>query len=191
MRIDEATYKAMPANLQRLFLQLPNQARDEVLAGFPESKGQQGDVRGTEPSGVTNGIYGDFAGRVASSARNDTGSAARFFYCAKTGSKDRHDGMDNPGAQFKRGTTLRNVENTETKGNTHPTVKPTDLMRYLCRLITPPGGVVLDPFMGSGSTGKAAGLESFGFIGCEREREYFDISVKRIQQATAQERLFA
>ena len=65
-------------------------------------------------------------------------------------------------------------------GNTHPTVKPTDLMRYLCRLVTPPGGVVLDPFTGSGSTGKAALLEGFQFIGIEREQEYIEIASARI-----------
>jgi len=64
--------------------------------------------------------------------------------------------------------------------NTHPTVKPTDLMRYLCRLVTPPGGTVLDPFMGSGSTGKAAMLEGFNFIGIEREAEYIEIAKARI-----------
>ena len=65
----------------------------------------------------------------------------------------------------------------------HPTVKPTDLMRYLCRLVTPPGGVVLDPFMGSGSTGKAATLEGFRFIGIDREEAYCEIAAKRIQAA--------
>ena len=67
--------------------------------------------------------------------------------------------------------------------NHHPTVKPTDLMRYLCRLVTPPGGVVLDPFMGSGSTGKAAMLEGFEFIGIEREAEYVEIAKARIDAA--------
>ena len=85
------------------------------------------------------------------------GDAARFFYCAKASKADRGD------------------------GNTHPTVKPTELMRYLCRLVTPPGGVVLDPFMGSGSTGKAAALEGFRFIGIEREAEYLDIARGRIE----------
>jgi DNA modification methylase len=66
------------------------------------------------------------------------------------------------------------------KRNHHPTVKPTALMRYLCRLVTPPGGVVLDPFMGSGSTGKAAMLEGFRFIGIEREAEYVEIARARI-----------
>lgn len=84
------------------------------------------------------------------------GAAARFFYCAKASKKDRGD------------------------GNTHPTVKPTDLMAYLCRLVTPPGGVVLDPFMGSGSTGKAAVREGFRFIGIEMDAEYLAIAEARI-----------
>jgi site-specific DNA-methyltransferase (adenine-specific) len=87
------------------------------------------------------------------------GDAARFFYCAKASRADRSD------------------------GNTHPTVKPTDLMRYLCRLVTPPGGVVLDPFCGSGSTGKAAVLEGFQFIGMERDPQYAAIAHARVQAA--------
>jgi site-specific DNA-methyltransferase (adenine-specific) len=87
------------------------------------------------------------------------GSAARFFYCAKASKRDRDE------------------------GNHHPTVKPTDLMRYLCRLVTPPDGIVLDPFMGSGSTGKAAVLEGFRFIGIEREEEYCEIAKARIKHA--------
>lgn len=87
--------------------------------------------------------------------------SARFFYTAKASRDDRSD------------------------GNTHPTVKPTDLMRYLCRLVTPPGGVVLDPFMGSGSTGKAAMLEGFEFIGIEREVQYHAIAERRIRSAAA------
>jgi site-specific DNA-methyltransferase (adenine-specific) len=88
--------------------------------------------------------------------------AARFFYCAKASKADRGD------------------------GNGHPTVKPTELMRYLCRLVTPPGGVVLDPFMGSGSTGKAAVLEGFRFIGIEREAEYLEIARHRVQAGDVQ-----
>jgi hypothetical protein len=86
------------------------------------------------------------------------GASARFFYCAKASKADRDE-------------------------NHHPTVKPTDLMRYLCRLVTPPSGTVLDPFMGSGSTGKAAMLEGFAFVGIEREAEYIDIAKARIQSA--------
>ena len=88
--------------------------------------------------------------------------AARFFYCPKTSPDDRGE------------------------GNTHPTVKPTDLMRYLCRLITPPGGVVLDPFMGSGSTGKAAMLEFFQFVGIDLTPEYYRIAEARIKAAAEQ-----
>lgn len=84
---------------------------------------------------------------------------ARFFYCAKASKSDRGE---------------RNI---------HPTVKPTDLMAYLCRLVTPPGGVVLDPFTGSGSTGKAAIREGFKFIGIEREAEYLAIARARIEAA--------
>jgi site-specific DNA-methyltransferase (adenine-specific) len=129
------------------------------VALFPDSKGQQGDVRGSEPSktGDAN-CYGEF-GRVPFSSRNDTGSAARFFYCAKASKKDRGD------------------------DNKHPTVKPTDLMRYLCRLVTPPNGLVLDPFTGSGSTGKAAILEGFRFVGIEREAEYIELARARIDAA--------
>ena len=87
--------------------------------------------------------------------------AARFFYMAKCSKKDRNEGL-------------------EGVVNHHPCLKPTALMRYLCRLVTPPGGIVLDPFMGSGSTGKAAMLEGFRFIGIEREAEYVEIARARI-----------
>ena len=154
---------------------------DEVVALFPASAGASAPVKGTEASEVTNGIYGKFAERVPGSFFGDKGSAARFFYCAKASRKDRNEGMADPGPQFERGTTLRQVENTDTKGNNHPTVKPTDLMAYLCRLVTPPGGIVLDPFMGSGSTGKAAIREGFSFIGCELSPEYAAIAQARIE----------
>jgi site-specific DNA-methyltransferase (adenine-specific) len=72
--------------------------------------------------------------------------------------------------------------------NHHPTVKPTALMRYLCRLVTPPGGIVLDPFTGSGSTGKGAVLEGFRFIGIEREAEYVEIARARIASVMAKHR---
>lgn len=105
---------------------------DEVLAAFPDAKVQQGALTGQEPSSKTTNTIGEFVGRAPSEPRGDTGSAARFFYCAKASRKDRNDGLEDPGPQFKRGTTLRDVENAAStlKGNTHPTVKPTDLMRY-------------------------------------------------------------
>jgi site-specific DNA-methyltransferase (adenine-specific) len=88
---------------------------------------------------------------------NDAGGASRFFYCPKTSKSDRSE------------------------GNIHPTVKPTDLMLYLIRLVTKNDGTILDPFMGSGSTGKAAIRGGFDFIGIEREKEYFEISKTRIE----------
>ncbi|WP_107760853.1 site-specific DNA-methyltransferase [Dickeya sp. Secpp 1600] len=91
--------------------------------------------------------------------QEEISSASRFFYCATASRKDRGE------------------------GNNHPCVKPTELMRYLCRLITPPGGTVLDPFMGSGSTGKAAVMEGFCFIGIERETDYVNIARRRIAAA--------
>ena len=120
------------------------------------------------------------------------GEAARYFYCAKASKRDRDEGLE--GFEVKRtggmqatadGSMLTGSgnERTTSRANTHPTVKPTDLMRYLCRLVTPPGGLVLDPFMGSGSTGKAARLEGFRFVGCELSAEYLEIARARIESA--------
>ena len=97
------------------------------------------------------------------------GSAARFFYCAKCSKRDRNAGLGD--------------SDNGPQTNGHPTVKPTDLMRYLCRLVTPPGGTVLDPFMGSGSTGKAAMKEGFDFIGIDMDETYVEIAEKRIAHA--------
>jgi site-specific DNA-methyltransferase (adenine-specific) len=117
--------------------------------------------------------------------------AARFFYCAKASKADRDEGCD--GLDARKQDETRNEgdpggDNPRNRGagersNHHPTVKPTDLMRYLCRLVTPPGGTVLDPFMGSGSTGKAATLEGFRFVGCELQPEYMAIAEARIRHA--------
>jgi SAM-dependent methyltransferase len=134
---------------------------DEVVGLFPQtgvsSGGGMKDLRkGRLFQGDTNANITPYCGF------GDSGSAARFFYCAKASKADRGD------------------------GNAHPTVKPTELMRYLCRLVTPPGGVVLDPFMGSGSTGKAAALEGFRFVGIEREAEYLEIARQRVQVGDVQ-----
>jgi site-specific DNA-methyltransferase (adenine-specific) len=117
--------------------------------------------------------------------------AARFFYCAKASKADRDEGC--AGLTTRKQDETRNEgdpggDNPRNRGadersNHHPTVKPTDLMRYLCRLVTPPGGTVLDPFMGSGSTGKAATLEGFSFVGCELQPEYMAIAEARIRHA--------
>ena len=155
----------------------------EVVSLFPAQAGASAPVKGTESSPASRGNVTGKRDRVAGVFHGDSGSASRFFYCGKASRKDRHEGMDDPGPQFKHGATLRQVENTATKGNHHPTIKPTELMRWLCRLITPPGGVVLDPFMGSGSTGKAALLEGFGFIGIEIDAGYYEIAELRVTAA--------
>jgi site-specific DNA-methyltransferase (adenine-specific) len=114
------------------------------------------------------------------------GEQARFFYCAKASKRDRDEGLEGfalRAPDHGKGNAAGGLQVSNSKhprANIHPTVKPTDLMRYLCRLVTPPGGVVLDPFMGSGSTGKAALLEGFQFIGIEREAEYLKIASARI-----------
>ena len=113
--------------------------------------------------------------------------AARFYYCAKASKADREDGLRDAGVGALRDAgvgALRDAGRpSEPRANHHPTVKPTELMRYLCRLVTPPGGIVLDPFAGSGSTGRGAVLEGFGFIGCELSPEYSAIARARIQAA--------
>ena len=113
-------------------------------------------------------IYGKFSGQnkgQSAGGLGDMGGASRFFYCAKTSQKERGE------------------------GNTHPTVKPIALMEYLCRLITPPGGIILDPFGGSGTTAIAALNTGRFFIGIEKEEKYVDIARKRIEEHTAQTKM--
>jgi site-specific DNA-methyltransferase (adenine-specific) len=123
------------------------------------------------------------------------GDAARFFYCPKASKRDRDEGcegMEEKEAGIKndsgRGFSESDPMAKIMRRNHHPTVKPTDLMRYLCRLVTPPDGLVLDPFSGSGSTGKAAMLEGFRFVGCELSAEYIEIARARIGHAAGQSR---
>jgi site-specific DNA-methyltransferase (adenine-specific) len=169
---------------------------DEVVAMFPQSAGQQGDVRGTEVSrtgGENTNCYGKF-GRIPAAARNDIGSASRFFYCAKASKEDRNEGCS--GLSAKTGGMVSNTSGQHItrrdggapgpRANHHPTVKPTDLMRYLLRLVTPPNGIALDMFMGSGSTCCAAVLEGFQFIGIDFEAEYVEIARARTDSARRQ-----
>jgi site-specific DNA-methyltransferase (adenine-specific) len=135
---------------------------DEVLALFPETTSGMILPHHKQNCESTKHSYEGGYKEKSRVSHGDSGSAARFFYCAKASRDDRDEGL--PMDQH----------------SSHPTVKPTDLMRYLCRLITPPGGIVLDPFMGSGSTGKAAMAEGFRFIGIEREAEYVEIARARI-----------
>ena len=178
-----------PAGLGRWPANVVHDGSEEVVAEFPAEAGAAAPVRRRNADKFRS-VYGAFKGNVdeaGSTFKGDTGSAARFFYCAKADRADRNAGLDgmperpllwssgeqNPGA-FQSPNTKRAAQNN------HPTVKPTDLMRWLCRLVTPPGGIVLDPFMGSGSTLKAAELEGFSAIGIELEAEYIEIARRRI-----------
>jgi site-specific DNA-methyltransferase (adenine-specific) len=113
------------------------------------------------------------------------GSASRYFYCPKVSRKERDGGLDDmkDGKPVRWNKAGEWTNDTTPAKNTHPTVKPVELMKYLCRLVTPEGGTVLDPFMGSGSTGMAAKSEGFEFIGIEKEEEYYKVADKRIKNA--------
>ena len=162
---------------------------DEVCGGFPQSKG-----KGHFPKNNKNGnsIFNTNNLEQQEKYLSDSGSASRYFYCAKASNKDRDEGLDtfeeekvNDGRNtpidnaFQRGETLRK--------NTHPTVKPTELMQYLVRLVTPNDGTILDPFNGSGSTGKAVMYENhernqnYKYIGIELTEEYLPIAKARIE----------
>ena len=165
---------------------------DEVCGGFPYTKGEIG--RAGRKNGGNYNASSYKVGVVTDYGLKDSGSASRYYYCAKASVKDRDEGLeylvpkkvndgrntpiDNP---FQRGETLRK--------NTHPTVKPVELMQYLVRLVTPNNGTILDPFMGSGSTGKATMYENnekdknYKFIGIELDPEYFEIANARISYA--------
>jgi site-specific DNA-methyltransferase (adenine-specific) len=135
----------------------------EVVAAFPAQAGAFAPVRGTEPSNAYNNVYGERA-RVATLHHGDSGSAARFFYSAKADAEDR-------------------------LGSKHPTVKPVALMAWLCRLVTPPGGVVLDPFAGTGTTGQAAMQEGFDAILIEQDAAYVADIHRRLSWARGEGRL--
>jgi len=178
----EAPSGRWPANLI-------HDGSDEVVGLFPVTGPSSGaDSRG----GCKFFMGGDKRTEPALGHEDAGGSAARFFYSAKASKKDRDEGCE--GLEVKSSGECVDREEgsagmdcpragagrTSGSRNHHPTVKPTALMRYLVRLVTPPGGLVLDPFAGSGSTCKAAKMEGFKFIGIEREAEYVTIANARI-----------
>jgi site-specific DNA-methyltransferase (adenine-specific) len=129
---------------------------------------------------------------------NDSGGASRFFYTAKASKSERNRGCEDN--EYQRhadpikddgagGDNPRNRTNTP-KQNYHPTVKPLSLMQYLCKLITPPDGIVLEPFLGSGTTAIACYHEGFGCIGFEIDKDYYEIAVNRLEEHKKQGRLF-
>lgn len=174
---------------------------DEVLAGFPGDAGACARASGpTLRDGNDSVARGHFNGMDGAPAfHGNSGSAARFFYCAKASAADREEGLQDialrltgtsgaaAAAAAARGEEYAGdtigLNHTHRVRNHHPTVKPTALMRYLCRLVSPPGGLILDPFTGSGSTGKAAALEGFRFAGMDLSPEYIEIARARIEHA--------
>jgi site-specific DNA-methyltransferase (adenine-specific) len=155
----------------------------EVVALFPQSaSGHWPEARGS--GGISTGGHSGQDGLEGRKANE--GSAARFFWCPKTSVADRNDGLHGLPETIvsvwvgDEDDLTAGKKSTRPRANTHPTVKPTELMRYLCRLVTPPGGIVLDPFMGSGSTLKAAELEGFNAIGIELDPAYVEIAKRRI-----------
>lgn len=161
---------------------------DEVLSAFPDAPGQQGYLTGHSRNRKSLGIFGDMPAAGDAIPRGDTGTAARFFYCAKASKADREAGCE--GLPKKRGGMVSNTSGQHItrrdggepgeRANHHPTVKPTELMRWLCRLVTPPGGNLLDPFAGSGSTGRAAHIEGFDATLIEEDAEYAAIARARV-----------
>ena len=173
---------------------------EEVISNFPEVKGSKG-------NGLTatsaRGMYNLSTKGINRLGYNDSGSASRFFYTSKASKKDRNEGLDlfeeklPAAADFRPNHLEKAIEGKEDNAfarwkptkNIHPTVKPTDLMQYLIRLVAPKGAKILDLFMGSGSTGKAAMFENvernanYHFIGIDLEKEYCDIAEARIAWA--------
>jgi DNA modification methylase len=175
-----------------------NVVLDEDAAALLDAQsgdvGAASPVRGTEPSAASTGMITGTRARVSGPFHADTGGASRFFYCAKASRAEREAGLDGmPMRRLDRETydpAYRDAHSGEGRKsetrNHHPTVKPVALMRWLVRLVTPPGGLVLDPFAGSGSTGVAAMREGFPFLGIEREVAYVEIARRRIADAMAQ-----
>lgn len=149
----------IPTSRGRWPANIVHDGSEDVLAVFPEAPGQQRAVTGAERALRTLNAYGDFgSSRTGAEPRNDGGSAARFFYSAKADAEDR-------------------------LGSKHPTVKPLDLMQWLVRLVTPKGGLVLDPFAGTGTTGEAAWREGMRAVLIEREPEYQRDICRRMELA--------
>lgn len=197
--ITETLYKKMPDDIKACFNQLPNPSSEEVRECFPETKGggsQRGSRKWKGEEG--DGGFGGWAGKVSTDhyvSRDDgTGNASRFFksiiYQAKASKSERNKGMDSLEAKpmYKGDGSAQSLEifgltdgGREDRKNNHPTVKPVALMEYLIKMITPKGGIVLDPFMGSGSTGVACKNLNCSFIGIELDPSYIEIAKKRIE----------
>ena len=174
---------------------------EQIQEIFPETSSTEGSRERTHKGIWTAGELADTEQFMP--AYGDQGNASRYFYCAKTSKDERNSGLHgfetkmmgmSGGAQsvgegYDKGQDI-GLNKVIARKNTHPTVKPVELMRYLVRLVTPKGGLVLDPFMGSGSTGMGAREEDFRFVGIEKEEEYYEIAKARIKNVKPQLKLF-
>lgn len=179
--------------LGRFPANLIHDGSDDVLKLFPNSKGQQGNVRGTEKSHTgdeNTTCYGEYK-RIPQEKRGDSGSASRFFYCAKASKSERNVGCNglekkeavkqfNEGMEGKLRSDGTVIKESIKHQNNHPTVKPIALMKYLIKLVSREGALILDPFAGSGTTGIACRKLNRHFIGFEINEDYYNISLKRL-----------
>lgn len=176
-RVGEDTSGRYPANLI-------HDGSEEVLELFPDTKPSKANPRNNND--FKSFSKGKEKAHVTYGHEDNGGSAARFFYCAKASVSEKEEGLDSLEDSVLNRVNPGGIENDpkwapRVRKNNHPTVKPIKLMAYLCKLVTPIGGTVLDPFMGSGTTGVAAVKEGFGFIGVELDPHFFGIAKTRIE----------
>jgi site-specific DNA-methyltransferase (adenine-specific) len=199
--ITETLYKKMPDDIKACFNQLPNPSSEEVRECFPDTKSGKLKSDCYEKDRKNDSMFAGGENFTHKGYEADSGNASRFFksivYVPKPSKKERNAGCE--GLEEKRGGSMeanttdkmqlggaslkgepKKIQSTK---NNHPTVKPIALMEYLIKMITPKGGTVLDPFMGSGSTGVAAIQNDFDFIGIDMTPEYIEIAKARINHA--------
>ncbi len=195
---EQETHQTDGQLLGRFPANIIHDGSEDIIKNFPDSSCKRIEKPSDcKTTGTTS--FDCMRGNRPARGYTDNGSAARFFYCAKTSKTDRDEGLDafevkrqdrnNGGIGRPCSKEAREGEdgvNAANSKNTHPTVKPNELMKYLVRLITPPNGLVLDPFMGSGSTGKACMSEGFSFIGIDISTDYCEIAEARIKHAYEQ-----
>ena len=191
-RITEKQFNEMPSELQELYEKLPNPSRDEVVGLFPQNK-STANVRHNKASENTcmSGKNYERDGYGYS----DSGSAARFFYCAKASKRERNIGCEGLEKKVGVGNFMAEAKwindprspnggyeaaPSKPQSNSHPTVKPIALMEYLVKLVSREGQVILDPFMGSGTTGMACKKLNREFVGIEMMPDYMEIAKARI-----------
>lgn len=186
----QATHQTSGQEKGRWPANLTHDGSNEALEVFPESNSSRiGNPNNPKRGGNSIPTWGMSDGRDTYDYR-DSGSASRFFYCAKTSGKERNAGLDIlenkiKDAEFRKPTGNAIADRIHGCGipqkNNHPTVKPIELCKYLCRLITPPDGIIIDIFCGSGSIGCGAIIEGFRFMGCDNDPKYAIISDMRIR----------